>query len=191
MFQGRSDGLFAAYRATDGERLWAFDAGTGILAPPVTYRIDGRQYVTVMAGWGGGMGLINPPILGPVKRGYGRILTFALDASAEFDVPAFGYSGPPVPARATDASADVIREGMALYDAHCFGCHGVMAVAGQLPDLRYSTEAVHDQFESIVLDGIREPLGMPRFDDLLSAQDVRAIQAFVLSRAAADAPPAR
>ena len=36
VFQGRSDGMFAAYRATDGKRLWEFDAGTGILAPPVT-----------------------------------------------------------------------------------------------------------------------------------------------------------
>ena len=191
VFQGRSDGMFAAYRATDGRRLWEFDAGTGILAPPVTYSIGGTQYVTVMVGWGGGMGLINPPILGPIKRGYGRILSFALDGSADFEAAAFGHSGPPVPARTTDASADVIREGQALYDAHCFGCHGVMARAGQLPDLRYATEAVHDQFESIVLGGAREPLGMPRFDDLLTAEQVRAIQAFVLSRAEADAVSAR
>lgn len=187
VFQGRSDGMFAAYRATDGRRLWEFDAGTGILAPPVTYSIDGTQYVTVMVGWGGGIGLINPPILGPIKRGYGRILSFALDESAEFEAPAFGHSSPAVPARITDASRDVIREGQALYDAHCFGCHGVMARAGQLPDLRYATEAVHEQFESIVLGGVREPLGMPRFDDLLTAEQVRAIQAFVLSRAEADA----
>ncbi len=187
VFQGRSDGMFAAYGATDGKKLWEFDAGTGILAPPVTYSIDGVQYVTIMAGWGGGMGLINPPTLGPIKRGYGRILAFALDASVEFAAPAFGHSGPPVPARSTDASPDVIREGQALYDMHCFGCHGVMVRAGQLPDLRYATEAVHDQFESIVLGGVREPLGMPRFDDLLTGEQVRAIQAFVLTRAAADA----
>jgi quinohemoprotein ethanol dehydrogenase len=65
VFQGRSDGLFAAYRATDGETLWEFETGTGILAAPVTYSMDGRQYVTIMVGWGGAMGLINPPGLRP------------------------------------------------------------------------------------------------------------------------------
>jgi outer membrane protein assembly factor BamB len=41
VFQGRADGVFAAYRATDGKHLWSFDAGTGIAAPPVTYLVDG------------------------------------------------------------------------------------------------------------------------------------------------------
>jgi quinohemoprotein ethanol dehydrogenase len=53
VFQGRADGILAAYRATDGKQVWQFDAGTGIMAPPVTYMVDGVQYVSVMAGWGG------------------------------------------------------------------------------------------------------------------------------------------
>ena len=53
IFQGRSDGIFAAHRATDGEQLWSFDAGTGIMAPPVTYSLGGVQYVTVIVGWAG------------------------------------------------------------------------------------------------------------------------------------------
>ena len=47
VFQGRADGILAAYRATDGKQLWSFDAGTGIMAPPVTYQVDGVQYVSV------------------------------------------------------------------------------------------------------------------------------------------------
>ena len=187
VFQGRSDGIFAAYRATDGVELWHFDAGTGIMAAPVTFKVDGVQYITVMAGWGGGMGLINPPVLGPIKRGYGRILTFALDATTILNAPPFGHTEPPVPTRTSDAPPDVIREGQALYDSHCFGCHGVMAVAGPIPDLRYTSAAVHDQFESIVLNGDREPLGMPGFGDLLTTVQVQAIQAYVLSRAEASA----
>ncbi len=183
VFQGRSDGVFAAYRATDGESLWEFDAGTGIMAAPVTFSIGDTQYVTVMAGWGGGMGLINPPGLGPVKPGYGRILTFALDADETFDAPDFGYSEPPVPARASNAPPEVIREGQVLYDSHCFGCHGVMAVAGPIKDLRYASAEVHDQFEAIVRGGAREPLGMPGFGDLLTSEQVQAVQAFVLFRA--------
>jgi len=183
VFQGRSDGVFAAYRATDGKSLWEFDAGTGIMAAPVSFSIGDTQYVTVMAGWGGGIGLINPPGLGPVKPGYGRILTFALDADEPFDAPNFGNSEPPVPARASNASPEVIREGQALYDSHCFGCHGVMAVAGPIKDLRYATAEVHDQFEAIVRGGAREPLGMPGFGDLITSEQVQAIQAFVLFRA--------
>ena len=129
VFQGRSDGTFAAFRASDGDVLWEFDAGTGILAAPVTFSVGDTQYVTLMVGWGGGMGLINPPTLGPIRRGYGRILTFALDADAELDPPAFGHSGPPVPAISLDASPEQIWAGQVLWDTHCFGCHGVMAVS--------------------------------------------------------------
>ena len=67
VFQGRSDGIFLAYRASDGKKLWEYDTGTGILAPPVTYMVEGVQYVTVMAGWGGVPGLLNFPGWGAVK----------------------------------------------------------------------------------------------------------------------------
>src|SRR5262249_23644324 len=69
VFQGRADGMFTAYRASDGKQLWEFDAGTGIMAPPVTYSVDGVQYLSVMAGWGGGGGMFNAPGTGPVKPG--------------------------------------------------------------------------------------------------------------------------
>ncbi len=181
--QGRSDALLVAYRATDGMKLWEFDAGTGIVAPPVTYLADGVQYITVMVGWGGGIGLINPPVLGPIKRGYGRILTFAIGGTTTLEVPPFGHAEPPVPAIQMNASQETIEEGRILYDSFCTSCHGVAAVAGPLPDLRYSTAEVHRQFEAIVLGGAREGLGMPSFGDLLTAEQVRAIQAYVLFRA--------
>jgi quinohemoprotein ethanol dehydrogenase len=49
VFQGRSDGMLCAYRSTDGKKLWQFDAGTGIMAPPITYLLDGVQYITLRA----------------------------------------------------------------------------------------------------------------------------------------------
>ena len=48
IFQGRSDGMFCAYRATDGKKLWQFDAGTGIMASPVTYFFNEFRCVTLM-----------------------------------------------------------------------------------------------------------------------------------------------
>jgi glucose dehydrogenase/cytochrome c553 len=183
VFQGRADGIFAAYRATDGAKLWEFDAGTGITAPPVTYLVDGVQYVTVMAGWGGSDALMNIPRSGPVKPGYGRILTFALGRNAVLAARPFGHTAPPVPAIALEATPETVATGARLYAENCFACHGINAVAGPLPDLRYTTAEIHAQFEAIVRGGARAQLGMPAFADRLTSEDVRAIQAYVLARA--------
>ena len=186
IFQGRADGIFLAYRATDGARLWEFDAGTGIMAPPVTYLLDGVQRITVMAGWGGAPGLINPSGRGPTKAGFGRIVTFAIGGTSQLGVPPFGHKEPPAPAIRMNASPADVREGKFLYAALCYRCHGMDAVAGAgILDLRYSTAQVHQQFASIVLGGARESRGMPSFSDLLTRDQVRTIQAYVLSRAAA------
>jgi quinohemoprotein ethanol dehydrogenase len=191
VFQGRSDGVLCAYRATDGRKLWEFDAGTGIMAPPVTYLLGGVQYVTLMAGWGGAAGLINTPGSGPIKPGFGRILTFSLGANAKLDIPPFGHPGPPSPAIQMKATPAALHEGTILYMKYCFYCHGVDVVSGSgVPDLRYATAETHHQFESIVLGGAREERGMPSFKDALRSEQVRAIQAYTLSRAAAAANPA-
>jgi mono/diheme cytochrome c family protein len=189
VFQGRSDGILCAYRATDGKKLWEYNAGTGIMAPPITYLVGGVQHVTVMAGWGGA-GLIKSVGRGPTKAGFGRILTFAIGGTSQLEVPPFGHTGPPAPAIRMNASQGSVREGKFLYASLCYRCHGVDAVAGSgVPDLRYATAQVHQQFAAIVLGGIRESRGMPSFKDLLSPKQVRAIQAYVLSRAAASAAP--
>src|SRR5271170_6195296 len=120
VFQGRSDGVFSAYRATDGKVLWQFDAGTGIMAPPVTYLLDGVQYITLMVGWGGSSGLNNIPGSGVVKTGYGRILTFALGAHAKLEAPGFGPQGPPSPSFHVHATPAMIHEGGILFARHCF-----------------------------------------------------------------------
>jgi len=188
VFQGSADGTFAAYRATDGTSLWTFDAGTGVMAAPVTYLANGVQYVTLMVGWGGGVGMNNPGNLGPVKPGFGRILTFTLGGTAKLAPTPYGHTAPPVPAIRLDTTAAAIREGKILYHTYCRFCHGWNAVAGPTPDLRYATADVHRQFEAIVLRGQRQALGMPSFGDKLDSLQLRAIEAYVLSRAAAATP---
>jgi PQQ-dependent dehydrogenase (methanol/ethanol family) len=183
VFQGRADGRFAAYRATDGELLWSFQHETGIAAAPVTYAVDGTQYVAVLAGWGGPEVLLNFG-LGEGATGPGRLLVFALDGAAELPPPA-----PPLPPieaptyelAATDAD---VEAGETLYGENCIACHGADVVSGGIvPDLRRTTAEVHATFEDIVLRGARATLGMPPFDDRLDADEVRQVQAFVLSRA--------
>jgi quinohemoprotein ethanol dehydrogenase len=186
VFQGRADGILCAYRATDGKKLWEFDAGTGIMAPPVTYLLDGVQRISIMTGWGGAPGLINTAGRGPTKAGFGRILTFAIGGTSQLEVPPFGHREPRAPAIRLNASRGNVKEGKFLYASFCYRCHGMDAVAGSgVPDLRYATAQVHQQFAAIVLDGARESRGMPSFKDLLTREQARAIQAYVLSRAAA------
>jgi quinohemoprotein ethanol dehydrogenase len=185
VLQGRADGMLAAYRATDGQKLWEFDAGTGIMAPPITYLVDGKQYVSIMAGWGGPDATFNTPGGGKRKPGYGRLLTFTIDGTAQLTVKPFGHSEPPTPAVATKASPKTIHEGGLIFNEQCAGCHGIDAVAGPLPDLRYATKQVHDQFSDIVIGGARQTFGMPSFHDILTPEQVDAIEAFILSRAEA------
>lgn len=197
VFQGRADGRFRAYRATDGELLWEYDAGTGIAAPPITYAVDGVQHVAVLAGWGGPEVLWNGP-LGEGKVGPGRLLAFRLDGTATLEVeerPAL--PPPPVPALAPGATGEELAAGAALYGKYCARCHGLGVVSGGIvPDLRHASEVTHRAFDEIVRGGAREALGMPDFGEDLTSDELRRIQAWVLWRAresatAADgAPPA-
>jgi quinohemoprotein ethanol dehydrogenase len=192
VFQGRADGILAAYRATDGKPVWDFDAGTGIMAPPVTYALDGVQYLTVLAGWGGTAGLFNAPGNGPVKPGYGRILTFVLGGKATLDAPPYGHKDPPpTPAQTQFASAQVVHQGALLFGTYCARCHGINAVAGPLPDLRYASAETLAGMQDIVRSGTRAAAGMPSFQKFLNAGQVRAIQAYVASRARESNSPPR
>ncbi len=184
IFQGRADGMLVAYRATDGKLLWQFDAGTGIMAPPVTFAVNGVQYVTVMAGWGGGAGLFNAPGNGPVKPGYGRILTFALGGQAKLKVPSFGPQGPPpMPDLTYDSSPELVHKGAMIFNSHCMLCHGLNAVSGPLPDLRYSSKEMIESLDQILLDGVLARAGMPSYKKILNPQDVKALQAYIVARA--------
>jgi quinohemoprotein ethanol dehydrogenase len=183
VFQGRADGQFRAYRATDGELLWQFGNETGIAAAPVTYSVNGTQYVAVLAGWGGPEVLLNFG-LGEGAVGPGRLLVFALDGAATLPPPRPPLGPIEMPTFVLEASATDVAAGDTLYGENCIGCHGASAVSGGIvPDLRRATSAVHDVFEDIVLGGQRAVLGMPSFEDRLNREEVRLIQAYVLSRA--------
>ena len=50
VFMGQGTGEFSAFDSATGEEVWSFRCGAGVNAPPITYEIDGTQYVTVAAG---------------------------------------------------------------------------------------------------------------------------------------------
>jgi alcohol dehydrogenase (cytochrome c) len=57
VFWGTPEGFLKAADATTGKVVWEFQTGSGVVAPPVTYDIDGEQYVAVVSGWGGAVPL--------------------------------------------------------------------------------------------------------------------------------------
>lgn len=62
VFHGDIKGWFKALDAKTGKLLWKFNAGTGISQAPITYEIDGKQYVAVVAG----RTLSIPAFVGPI-----------------------------------------------------------------------------------------------------------------------------
>jgi len=50
VFYGETSGGFAAVDATNGKTLWHFEAGTVWKASPMTYRVNGRQYIAIAGG---------------------------------------------------------------------------------------------------------------------------------------------
>ena len=90
VFHVMNDGRFLAYSADKGEKLYEVQTGRTGMAPPITYEIDGKQYVAFMGGAGrtaaaagpNDAKVENPPLL----------FVFALDGKAEFPTPPVGQA---------------------------------------------------------------------------------------------------
>ena len=156
VFEGTAAGHFEAYRADTGEKVWTFDAQTGVIAGPMTYSVNGEQYVAVLAGWGG----VFPLVAGEVSfksghvRNISRVLAFKIGGKAKLPALPEGEVRALYPPPST-ASAAEIRRGEAIFQRFCSGCHGDVAVSGGLvPDLRYSAYLKNHGWFAIVRDGV-------------------------------------
>jgi len=188
VFQGQMDGKFRAYAADSGKLLWSFYAANGVIAPPITYSVGGKQYVSVLTGVNG-----SPSAFGSPHAQFGwqarvhakRLLTFALDGKAE--LPA---SAPPALAVPLDDPQFKVDAALAERGQHLFGqklcltCHGSGAVAsGGAPDLRASPLALSaPTFAQVVKGGILEARGMPRYAELSDA-DLESLIHYLRARA--------
>ena len=182
VFQGRADGNFAAYRASDGELVWESALSTGIIAPPVSYAIDDEQYVAIVAGWGGAFATTSGV---PRHRGNvleeGRIVVYKLGGSTELPTPAITNVNIPEPP-SIETTDDQLLLGNQMYNGFCSTCHGPGVISSsQIPDLRYLGESGHARWDSIVRGGVLSGLGMPSFADYLGEEESAAIQAYVIT----------
>jgi quinohemoprotein ethanol dehydrogenase len=187
VFQGEADGGFSAYGASTGKPLWKYDARLGIIGAPISFSTHGKQYISVLVGYGGGAAIGGS--LMNVGWKYGvqprRLLTFALDGGALLpptpppDMRVKAVDDPTYEIKASDALA-----GRALYAA-CAVCHGrdVAASGAIAPDLRESVVALNpDSFWMVLHEGTLLENGMPRFENLSREQ---AMLIYTYIRAAA------
>jgi quinohemoprotein ethanol dehydrogenase len=175
VFQGLADGYVHAYSAQDGKDLWSFFAGVAATGVPITYSVNGRQYLSITAGPLGG----STALFGSVSARWGwdprvhprRLLTFALDATTP--LPPTPPRRPAVPLDAPEFVIDPAKaaQGAALY-GNCTLCHGSAVVGGGVaPDLRASPVPLSaEAFNHIVRDGSLVARGMPKFAELDDAQ---------------------
>ncbi|MCK5705025.1 MAG: c-type cytochrome, partial [Cyclobacteriaceae bacterium] len=180
VFQGTSDGRFVAFDGVDGTKLWETSLDIGVIAAPVTYLVDGIQYVTIVAGWGGGVGQKTKF----TKHIYpGTIFTYALGKKA----PNPNYPEPE-PKQLIDlelnASEEEIKQGAILFNTYCALCHAsIGSGGGNIPDLGYSTKDTYLIFHDIVREGLLLPLGMPNFGERLSDKEVSYIKNYIIASA--------
>ena len=184
VFQGDLSGQFNAYAADTGERVWTYPTQGGIMGSPITYSLDGEQYVAVAQGWGGESSLPFGAISGPQGMvNISRLLVFKPGGQAE--LPIVETQEEALQAHAlTSASPETIEHGRMLYNTYCSVCHGGNAVSGGLvPDLRYRVEALAPAWQAIVIDGALVEAGMPGWAPYLSPDEANEILAYVAHEA--------
>ena len=181
VFQGAAEGKFYAYDAANGKQLWSYETVNGVIAAPMTYELNGEQYVALMVGSGGG-GQVSAPALMPTRpRLPGRLLVFKLGGAAK--APAFVMPAQPEIDLSKVATTGDKAHGYVVFNANCQVCHGANANGSWLPDLKRTpmiTTAA--DFNSVVLEGVRAHNGMISFAKFLSNQDVEDVRAFLISQ---------
>lgn len=185
VFQGSLLGEFSAFHARTGDKLWSFDAQTGVASAPATYKLGDDQFIAVAAGWGTTFALLGGEALSNMKlQNRSRILAFKAGGDQALPTPPpktrVAMSEPPAPF----GDEAMLARGKKLYYQRCMVCHGIdVASGGVIPDLRHTSAEIHDIWDVIVLEGALRENGMPAFESIFDEQDSRAVQAFVLQTA--------
>ena len=181
VFQGMGNGTFAAYDADNGDALWQYQSDSAVLAGPMTYELDGEQYVAVAQGSGGTVMLTIGDNLKRNKVNKNKLLVFKLgDFGLTKTLPDESLATILPLSEEVTASPEVIAKGEELYGHNCGTCHGISAKSNYIvPDLRYMSDQTHRDFIGIVLGGSRAHKGMVGFYETNTVEDVQAIHSYL------------
>lgn len=180
VFVGHNDGRIIAYDATNGEQLWEFMTDAGANAPPMTYEVDGKQYISIFSGGNS---------LAGTQHG-DKIYTFSLEgqyATLE-DVPDDGINSSPFfkdtdnengqgQTEAPEGDA-VVQEGLKIYENNCLACHGAEGVGGHNGPKLNNLDWTKEELIAQVKNGSGN---MPPFEGSLSEEEINAVVEYLES----------
>jgi len=174
VFQGTAGQKLSAMRADTGEIIWSTATQGNVVPGPVSYSIDGVQYLAVISSASTGFAAAN---------GTNHLLVYRLGGKVQMP-PA-----PPVIAQVLNPPENFgddaqRRHGQDVYERSCTGCHEGGRMFTGYPDLNYTIALNNGAlFKSIVLDGALRENGMMPFRKSLSDEDVESIRSYLTFRA--------
>lgn len=174
LFQGTAGQKLSAFRADTGELIWATPTSGNVVPGPVSYSLDGVQYIAAISSASTGFA---------AASGTNHLLVYKLGGTAPL---------PPAPPQMAQVlnppedfgDDDLHKHGQDVYERSCTGCHEGGRMFTGYPDLNY-TVALNNSllFKTIVIDGALRENGMMPFNKSLSPQDAEAIRSYLTMRA--------
>ena len=183
VFQGTAKGQFNAFNAQDGALKWSIPTDTGVIAAPISYDIDGEQYIAIVVGWGGVFSLGSGDLTKVFAdvRNNSRVLVFKLGSDAKLPVSE-AYQEYPVDPPAKFGTSAEVAAGKTLFNQYCFQCHGAQAIGGGLiQDIRYGGVLPDAElWNEVLLEGLLVDQGMANFGSILNTEQAAQIRAYVI-----------
>ena len=186
VFHGTGTGELRAHDAETGHMFWSVKTGSSMQGGPITYRVDGKQYILAAVG--------APTMIRNALADYGasrdargpsRLMAFSLDGGKAMPKAVMEQAVVPKPPKEF-GDKKALALGKELFNAgSCWICHGEQATGfnGSAPDLRASPmiQSREAWFE-VVVKGAKQQNGMIAHE-YLSSEDAEALRAFVVKQA--------
>lgn len=182
LLQGDAAGMFTIRDVKDGKELWNFDIRSGAIAPPITYLVDGEQYLTILVGWGGASGITAKYV---DRIHPGTIYTFKIGGKAT-PPKKLPTNENPLTSLRTKASPEQIGNGWNVWTQYCITCHPALGTGDAAnPDIARSSNEIFDNFDEIVREGIFLARGMPGFKDAMTKEELNDLKDYIFYSAQA------